>query len=89
MFYFFLQVRLVLPTLEAQQKTPAKKSTTAKTSTTSKDSTAVRKPGMKKNGTPDMRYKANKTNANKTVTGPLKKDSTPDMRYKANKAKAK
>lgn len=31
---------------------------------------------MKKDGTPDKRYKANKT---------LKKDGTPDKRYKANK----
>ena len=31
---------------------------------------------MKQDGTPDKRYKANKT---------LKKDGTPDKRYKANK----
>jgi len=41
----------------------------------------------KKNGTPDMRYKANKTAAK--PAGPLKKDGTPDMRYKANKTAAK
>lgn len=35
----------------------------------------------KKDGTKDMRYKANKT-----VT---KKDGTPDMRYKANKTVTK
>ncbi len=35
---------------------------------------------MKKDGTPDMRYKENQR---------LKKDGAPDMRYKANKAKAK
>ena len=34
----------------------------------------------KKDGTKDMRYKANKT---KTVV--VKKDGTPDMRYKSNK----
>lgn len=39
---------------------------------------------MKKDGTPDKRYKANKE-ADKPVTGPKKKDGTPDMRYKANK----
>ena len=37
----------------------------------------------KKDGTPDMRYKANKDAAK--AAGPLKKDGTPDMRYKANK----
>jgi hypothetical protein len=37
---------------------------------------------LKKDGTPDMRYKANKAKP-----GPLKKDGTPDMRYKANKKK--
>ena len=35
---------------------------------------------LKKDGTPDMRYKENKT-----PKGPLKKDGTPDMRYSANK----
>lgn len=39
---------------------------------------------LKKDGTPDKRYKA----VGKAV-GPTKKDGTPDMRYKANKAAAK
>ncbi len=39
----------------------------------------------KKDGTPDKRYKANKT----AKTAPTKKDGTPDMRYKENKAKPK
>jgi len=34
---------------------------------------------LKKDGTPDKRYK------NSTAAGPLKKDGTPDMRYKENK----
>lgn len=38
-------------------------------------------PLLKKDGTPDKRFKANQTAAG----GPLKKDGTPDMRYKANK----
>lgn len=44
--------------------------------------TAVVKPPvvLKKDGTPDKRYKATVTPA-----GPLKKDGTSDMRYKANK----
>ena len=37
----------------------------------------------KADGTPDMRYKANKEAAK--PAGPTKKDGTPDMRYKENK----
>ncbi|MFT3934004.1 MAG: hypothetical protein QM726_10345 [Chitinophagaceae bacterium] len=42
----------------------------------------------KKDGTADMRYKANKDAAKTTAApaGPTKKDGTADMRYKANKA---
>ncbi len=39
---------------------------------------------LKADGTPDKRYKENKTSE-----GPKKKDGTADMRYKANKEKAK
>lgn len=39
---------------------------------------------LKKDGTPDKRYKANQASA---AAGPVKKDGTPDMRYKANKKK--
>ena len=45
-------------------------------------------PKLKKDGTPDMRYKDNKTKEAKPA-GPLKKDGTPDMRHKANKADKK
>ena len=38
---------------------------------------------MKADGTPDKRFKNNKTTA--PTAGPTKKDGTPDMRYKANK----
>jgi hypothetical protein len=41
---------------------------------------------MKKDGTPDKRYKENK--GTKAAAGPTKKDGTPDMRYKANKGTA-
>ena len=41
---------------------------------------------MKKDGTPDMRYKENKEAAKKG--GKMKKDGTPDMRHKANKEAA-
>ena len=42
-----------------------------------KAETAPSKAPLKKDGTPDKRYKANKQK--------LKKDGTPDMRYKENK----
>ena len=40
---------------------------------------------LKKDGTPDKRYKANKETKKEEPKGPLKKDGTPDKRYKANK----
>ena len=62
---------------EAAKAAPAQKTAPAKES-------ADKKPGkMKKDGTPDMRAKENKTP--KPAAGPTKKDGTPDMRYKANK----
>jgi hypothetical protein len=63
---------LILTTTFAQAKQDAGKST-AETKTSSVP--------LKKDGTPDKRYKKSKTE----VTGPLKKDGTPDKRYKANK----
>jgi hypothetical protein len=57
----------------------AQTTTTAKPKTTK---TTTAHP-LKKDGTPDMRYKANKEA--KKPAGPLKKDGTPDKRYKANK----
>ena len=39
---------------------------------------------LKKDGTPDKRYKNAPSAA---AAGPLKKDGTPDKRYKANKSK--
>lgn len=45
---------------------------------------------MKKDGTPDKRYKGNKQKKDAAKpAGPTKKDGTPDMRYKANKDAAK
>lgn len=79
---------LGLTTANAQQKVPKK--TKAKTSVTmAKDSAASKKTAMKKDGTPDMRYKQNKTKTKTVTKGPTKKDGTADMRYKANKDKAK
>jgi hypothetical protein len=49
-------------------------------------STYQQKPAthLKKDGTPDKRFKENKT-----PKGPLKKDGTPDKRFKANKSTPK
>lgn len=70
--------------LASAQTTPAatakvvKKETKAKTTVEAKAAKVANTPDvkMKKDGTPDKRYKAAKT---------LKKDGTPDKRYKANK----
>jgi hypothetical protein len=61
------------------------KSTTTKVDKSSKMSTTTTsKAPVKKDGTPDMRYKSNKQSTTVT-TGPTKKDGTADMRYKTNK----
>jgi len=44
-------------------------------------------PKIKKDGTPDMRYKDNKETTKAKPAGPVKKDGTPDMRYKENQKK--
>ncbi len=78
-------------TTKHTQKHPAKaevKQSTATTSTTTTTATtpATTKGMVKKNGTPDMRYKANKAAAkSQPATTHLKKNGTPDKRYKENK----
>lgn len=71
--------------LASAQTTPVAKATktevkakTSKTSVEAKAAKVANTPDvkMKKDGTPDKRYKAAKT---------LKKDGTPDKRYKVNK----
>jgi hypothetical protein len=59
-------------TVSAPKTAVAPKATTATT------------PGLKKDGTPDKRFKNATTTA---AAGPVKKDGTPDLRYKANKKK--
>lgn len=69
----------------AKKTTPvpaANKATSATTKPTAAVSPGAAVP-LKKDGTPDKRYKANQG----STTGPVKKDGTPDMRYKANKKK--
>jgi hypothetical protein len=60
---------------------PAKATKKEKATTEKKATDASAKP-LKKDGTPDKRYKENKGTA---TEGPKKKDGTPDKRYKANK----
>lgn len=40
---------------------------------------------VKKDGTLDKRFSANKSSTPALAAGPVKKDGTPDKRYKANK----
>lgn len=61
-----------------------KTSKTTMSTTATTTSTAI-KTKTKKDGTPDKRFKENKTTT--VAATPKKKDGTPDMRYKANKKK--
>jgi len=72
-------------TAPATAKKPKTTATTTKPATTATTAKPAAGP-TKKDGTPDMRYKANKQAA--APAGPTKKDGTPDMRYKANKQAA-
>ena len=57
-----------------------------KTQTTKMSGSSTTATGpTKKDGSADMRYKANKTAAAPAPAGPTKKDGSADMRYKANK----
>ncbi|HXO75219.1 MAG TPA: hypothetical protein VN824_08300 [Puia sp.] len=74
---------------QAPAATTAKKPKATKTATATPAASATPAAGPKKaDGTPDMRYKANK-DAAKTPPQHLKKDGTPDKRYKENKPAAK
>jgi hypothetical protein len=69
--------------------TTAKKPKATKAATTTSSASTTPAAGPKKaDGTPDMRYKANK-DAAKTPPQHLKKDGTPDKRFKENKPAAK
>lgn len=71
-------VKKEVKTTTAPAKADAKKVETKTTTATTK---------VKADGTPDKRFKENKTKAVTKVE--TKKDGTPDMRYKANKTAAK
>jgi len=66
---------------QAQPKKDTVKKSSAKVVPMTKSTTGP----TKKDGTADMRYKANKDAAKPAPAGPTKKDGTADMRYKANK----
>ncbi len=68
----------VAPASSSQQAPPAKTRKAVVTKETKTAPAAVENYGMKmkKDGTPDKRYKANQH---------LKKDGTPDKRYKGNR----
>lgn len=68
----------------AKKQKPAAKKTEAAPAA---DKSADKGAKMKKDGTPDKRYKENKEA--KPAAGPMKKDGTPDLRYKANKDASK
>ena len=80
-------------TKSAPAATTTKVKTTKSTPSTTTTTTDIHKakglPSLKKDGTPDMRYKENKVTAKTTVVGPVKKDGTADMRYKKNKVEKK
>jgi hypothetical protein len=92
---FFISFGLV----NAQTAKPKtdKTKTKTETKTAATDTKVVEKakttkpaPLTKKDGTADMRFKANKEKAKTTTAaGPTKKDGTADMRFKANKDKTK
>ena len=64
--------------------TTAKKPKATKAATTTTPAATPAAGPKKADGTPDMRYKANK-DAAKTPPQHLKKDGTPDKRFKENK----
>ena len=69
-----------------QQKHPAATAVVANTPVKAKEAVAAKTTNaqgvvLKKDGTPDNRYKTTTAAAK----GPLKKDGTADLRYKANK----
>ncbi len=71
-------------------RTTTKVSTSeAKSAPTADIQKSVIRPTLKKEGTPDRRFKENKIAVKKTTVGPIKKDGTPDMRYNKNKVEKK
>ncbi|MDF2381227.1 hypothetical protein JMG10_07110 [Nostoc ellipsosporum NOK] len=82
--------KMTQPAKTVTPKTQASMTTaTAPKATQTKQTTPVAANGpAKKDGTPDMRYKANKTAVAAAPSKHLKKDGTPDKRYTENKKKS-
>ena len=64
------------------QQAPKKEAKTTKETKAPEAKKEDAKGPLKKDGTPDKRFKENKV-----PKGPLKKDGTPDKRFKENKKK--
>jgi hypothetical protein len=71
------------PAAKVVKMPAAKPAATAAAKPAAKPAVAAAAGPNKKDGTPDKRFKANKTAP--AAAGPLKKDGTPDKRFKANK----
>jgi cytoskeletal protein RodZ len=69
---------------KSNKKAEVKKATTAAPATAA-TTPSTAKAGVKKDGTPDMRYKANKDTTKFAKPAHVKKDGTADKRYKENK----
>lgn len=81
---FLAVFALMMLNLSYAQTQPKKaKETKVEKTTTTTAKTDANGVVLKKDGTPDKRYKHTAA----TPAGPLKKDGTPDRRYKANKTK--
>ncbi|MBA4167008.1 MAG: hypothetical protein H0X41_05615 [Chitinophagaceae bacterium] len=78
----FLAVFALMMLNVSYAQTHPKKMKSDSTKMASKPATTSNGVVLKKDGTPDKRYKQSTPAA-----GPLKKDGTPDKRYKANKTK--
>jgi len=79
--------KAVKPSATVPDKAGARSQKANSSSVHATDAAPAKSTGkMKKDGTPDMRYKENKQNAK--PVGKMKKDGTPDMRYKENKQAA-
>lgn len=74
--------KVVAMTKPTEQKAKKAAASTATAATAHTSATAAQ---VKKDGTPDMRYKQNKDAAKAAPAAHLKKDGTKDMRYKENK----
>jgi|GEM_PF-884757 len=83
----FILITIVMALTSATFAQSKKKGTEAPKQTTGTTKTDDSRK-MKKDGTPDKRYKENKEATKNVPSGPVRKDGQPDKRYKANKVDA-